>query len=139
MSPTKKRTTMTTEHKAALAAGRAQGLAVRRYLEALDRSRPRRGRRASADSLRKQLEEVEGRLRDADPLQRLHLIQQRKAVETRLAEGEGVEDISALEAAFVEAASEYGARKGIDYATWREAGVPADVLRRAGVHRGSAS
>ena len=22
-----------------------------------------------------------------------------------------------------------------DYATWREAGVPAEVLRRAGVHR----
>lgn len=126
---------MTNEHKAALAAGRAQGLAVRRYLEALERSKPRRGRRPSADNLAKQLREIEDRLRDADPLKRLHLIQQRKAIETRLATGEGGEDLSVLEAAFVEAAAEYGSRKGIDYATWREAGVPAEVLRRAGVHR----
>lgn len=128
---------MTTEHKAALAAGRAQGLAVRRYLEALERSRPRRGRRPSADSLQRQLNELEDRLRDADPLKRLHLIQQRKSLEMRLAAGDGGEDISALESAFIEAASEYGSRKGIDYATWREAGVPAEVLRRAGVHRGA--
>ena len=129
---------MTSEHKAALAAGRAQGLAVRKYLEALERSRPRRGRRPSSDSLKKQLTEIENRLRDADPLKRLHLIQQRKAIESRLSDSEGGEDISSLEDAFVRAASEYGSRKGIDYATWREIGVPADVLRRAGVHRGSA-
>ena len=129
---------MTSEHKAALAAGRAQGLAVRKYLEALERSRPRRGRRPSSDSLKKQLADIETKLRDADPLKRLHLIQQRKSIESRLVEGEGGEDISSLEGAFVQAAVEYGARKGIDYATWREAGVPADVLRRAGVHRGTA-
>ena len=128
---------MTSEHKAALAAGRAQGLAVRRYLEALERSRPKRGRRPSSDSLRKQLNEIEARLRDVDPLKRLHLIQLRKGVESRLNEGEHSEDISELEEAFVRAASEYGDRKGIDYSTWREAGVPAEVLRRAGVHRSS--
>jgi hypothetical protein len=138
MSPTKRRAAMTSEHKAALAAGRAQGLAVRKYLEALERSRPRRGRRPSSDSLKKQLADIETKLRDADPLKRLHLIQQRKSIESRLVEGEGGEDISSLEGAFVQAAVEYGARKGIDYATWREAGVPADVLRRAGVHRGTA-
>jgi hypothetical protein len=130
---------MTSEHKAALAAGRTQGLAVRRYLEALERSRPRRGRRPSPDSLQRQLAEIEGRLRDADPLKRLHLIQQRKLIETRLSAGEGAEDISEVEAAFTRSAAEYGARKGIDYATWREAGVPAEVLRRAGVHRGAGS
>jgi hypothetical protein len=128
---------MSSEHKAALAAGRAQGLAVRKYLEALERSRPRRGRRPSTDSLKKQLADIEGKLRDADPLKRLHLIQQRKSIEARLTDDEGSEDISSLEDAFVSAAVEYGARKGIDYATWREAGVPAEVLRRAGVHRGT--
>jgi hypothetical protein len=136
MAEKRKRSVMTSEHKAALAAGRAQGLAVRRYLEALERSRPRRGRRPSSESLRRQLNEIEARLREADPLKRLHLIQQRKLLESRLATGDAAEDISALEAGFVEAAAEYGARKGIDYSTWREAGVPAEVLRRAGVHRG---
>jgi hypothetical protein len=126
---------MTSEHKAALAAGRAQGLAVRRYLEALERTRPRRGRRPSTEQLERQLEEIEARLHEADPLQRLHLIQQRKTLKARLTESGDSEDISALEAAFVEAAAAYGARKGIDYSTWREAGVPAEVLRRAGIHR----
>ena len=139
MADEKKHTAMTTEHKAALAAGRAQGLAVRRYLEALERTRPRRGRRPSAESLRKQLADIEARLKEVDPLQRLHLIQKRKAIEDRLNSGSSTEDISALEKGFVSAASDYGKRKGIDYATWREAGVPAEVLRRASVHRGSGS
>ncbi len=130
---------MTTEHKAALASGRAQGLAVRRYLEALERNRPRRGRRPSSDSLRKQLSEIEEKLQDADPLKRLHLVQQRKIVEARLASGEGGEDITELEDGFVEAAAEYGSRKGIDYSTWREIGVPVDVLRRAGIQKGASS
>lgn len=130
---------MTTEHKAALAAGRAQGLAVRRYLEALERNRPRRGRRPSSDSLQRQLDDVETKLHDADPLKRLHLIQQRKSLQVRLAADDGIEDLTDLEKAFVDAAAEYGARKGIDYSTWREAGVPADVLRRAGVQRSAAS
>jgi hypothetical protein len=112
-------------------------VSLRGYLEALERSRPRRGRRPSSDSLRRQLNEIEARLRDADPLKRLHLIQQRKLLESRLANGDSTEDISSLEEGFVQAASEYGERKGIDYSTWREAGVPAEVLRRAGVHRSS--
>lgn len=128
---------MTAEHKAALAAGRAQGLAVRRYLEAIERNRPRRGRRPSADSLRKQLTEIESRLKDSDALQRLHLIQKRKSIEARLNDDDRGEDVSDLEDGFIAAAGEYGRRKGIDYATWREAGVPAEVLRRAGVHRGA--
>ena len=139
MANEKKRTSMTSEHKAALAVGRAQGLAVRRYLEALERTRPRRGRRPSAESLNKQLADIQSRLKESDPLQRLHLIQKRKEVEARINAGSSTEDISSLERGFVSAAGEYARRKGIDYATWREAGVPADVLRRAGVHRGSGS
>jgi hypothetical protein len=130
---------MTQAHKDALATGRSQGLAVRRYLEALERNRPRRGRRPSADSLAKQLKEIEARLKDADPLKRLHLIQQRKTIQSRLDEGDGSEDLSILEEGFISAAAEYGSRRAIDYSTWREAGVRADVLRRAGVHRSTSS
>jgi hypothetical protein len=129
---------MTSAHKEARAPGRAHGLAVRRYLEALELNRPRRGRRASADSLQRQLEEVESALEEADALKRLHLLQQRKNIMARLDAGEEhAGDLSELEEGFVEVAADYGARKGIDYATWREAGVPVDVLRRAGVHRGT--
>ena len=46
-------------------------------------------------------------------------------------------DLSALEADFVKAARDYGTRKGISYAAWREAGVDAAVLKRAGISRSS--
>jgi hypothetical protein len=42
---------MSDEHKAALAEGRNQGRAVRRYLEALDAHKPRRGRKRTTESM----------------------------------------------------------------------------------------
>jgi hypothetical protein len=42
-------------------------------------------------------------------------------------------DQEALAADFVKHARAYSDRKGISYATWREFGVPADVLRKAGI------
>lgn len=137
--PAKKRaakTALSSEHKDALAAGRRQGHAVRRYLVALEQNRPRRGRQVSAESLRERLEEIEAKIADADPLQRVHLIQERRNLEQRLESrsAESEDDLPDLEDAFVKVAAEYGERKGIDYATWREAGVPAEVLQRAGIH-----
>ncbi|MHB8434890.1 MAG: hypothetical protein ACYDC0_03295 [Acidimicrobiales bacterium] len=137
--PPRKRTAksaLSSEHKDALAAGRRQGHAVRRYLVALEQNKPRRGRQVSAETLQERLEEVEARIADADPLQRVHLIQERRNLEQRLSNrsDELEDDLPTLEEAFVEVAAEYGERKGIDYATWREAGVSADVLQRAGIH-----
>lgn len=39
------------------------------------------------------------------------------------------------EAAFVEVARAYSDENGIDYGTWRDAGVPARVLKLAGIER----
>ena len=136
MTPARKGSTMTVEHKEALAAGRTSGLAVRRYLEALVENKPRRGRRPSPDSLRRRLGAVEVQLAGADPLQRLHLFQERRDLQARLtAQGGNQVDLQSLEAEFIKVAREYGNRKGINYATWREAGVPAEVLRRVGIGR----
>jgi hypothetical protein len=44
-------------------------------------------------------------------------------------------DLSALEREFAKVAQAYSQRKGISYAAWRELGVPADVLKRAGIGR----
>jgi len=44
-------------------------------------------------------------------------------------------DIASLEKAFVKAAGPYSEAKGISYATWREFGVPAEVLGKAGISR----
>lgn len=126
---------MSASHKAALAEGRAQGRAVRVYLEALAASRPKRGRKRTPESIKKRLDRIEVELAEATPIQRLHLVQERMDLERELASSSETFDLSELEAAFVGAAKGYSERKGISYAAWRELGVPAAVLKRAGVPR----
>jgi hypothetical protein len=126
---------MTPQHKAALAKGREEGTAVRRYLEAVESSRPRRGRRRTATSITKRLQAIETEMATADPLTRLHLIQQKKDLSDELGRSGETEDIEALEKQFVKVARAYGERKGISYGTWRAAGVSAAVLQKAGVPR----
>ncbi|MDQ6852529.1 MAG: hypothetical protein M3046_02385, partial [Actinomycetota bacterium] len=75
------KSTMTSEHKRALAQGRNEGRAVRAYLEALDQNRPRRGRKRTPASIEKRLKAVESELADAAPLQRLQLVQERMDLE----------------------------------------------------------
>ena len=137
MPATKKRAkpTMSNEHKEALALGREQGRAVRRYLEALDLHKPKRGRKRTAESIQKQLASIEERLASADPLSRVQLIQQRMDLQAELETKGQTVDLGALEADFVKAARDYGSRKGISYAAWREAGVDAAVLKKAGIAR----
>jgi hypothetical protein len=126
---------MTPEHKAALAKGREEGLAVRRYLEALESARPRRGRRRTPASMQKKLAAIDAQLASADPLSRLHLLQEKKDLEQELASTGEEQDVSGLEKQFVKVAKSYGERKGITYSTWRAAGVSAAVLQKAGISR----
>lgn len=128
--------TMSDQHKAALATGREQGRVVRRYLEALESHRPKRGRKRTPESIATRMSTIDERLANADPLSRLHLLQERMDLERQMnTEGEGV-DLDALETEFVEAAGPYSERKGITYEAWRAAGVEPRVLKAAGIGRG---
>lgn len=135
---TKKRgpKSMSAEHKSAMEIGRAEGRAVRDYLEALRSNKPKRGRKRTAESIEKRLAAIVDELTFASAIDELKLVQERRDLEVELATlGDGGIDIEALEAAFVEVAQSYATRKGISYATWREVGVPAAVLSRAGIRR----
>jgi hypothetical protein len=134
---TRKRTPMSNEHKAALAEGRDQGRAVRRYLEALEANKPKRGRKRSPDSMKKRLDAIENELVGADPLKRLRLVQERLDLQAALEASQSSVDLEALEKEFVSAAATYSERKGISYSAWRELGVPTSVLERAGITRSS--
>ena len=126
---------MTDEHKAALAAGRAEGRAVRNYLEALRTNKPKRGRKRTPDSIKQRIAAIEAELMDADPVNELKLVQERMNLADELEHmGAGV-DMSALETDFVKVAAAYGERNGISYAAWREVGVTPAVLKRAGIRR----
>ena len=128
---------MSTAHKEAMAAGRAEGRVVKAYLDALQDQRPRRGRPRTADSIRARLSAIETELREATSLRRLQLLQERRDLEAELeSKAGGGTDLATLEAEFAKVAKTYGERKGIAYATWREMGVSADVLGRAGITRG---
>ena len=130
---------MSDSHKAALAEGRDQGRAVRRYLEALEAHKPKRGRKRTPDSVQKRLATITEKLADADALTRLHLVQERMNLETELATSDDTVDMQALEDEFVAAAGPYGARKGVTYAAWRQLGVDPAVLRKAAIKRGADS
>ncbi|MDG1366430.1 MAG: hypothetical protein P8I99_04935 [Acidimicrobiales bacterium] len=126
---------MTNEHKAALAEGRAQGRAVRAYLEAIEANKPRRGRKRTPESMKARIAKIDASIGDADAISRLHMVQDRLDLVAAIEAAEATFDIAALEDGFIAAAGSYGERKSISYAAWREVGVSADVLKRAGISR----
>lgn len=111
---------------------------MRRYLEALEEHKPRRGRKRTPDSIKRRLASVEQELYDVDPLTRLHLLQEREDLSAELARSNASDDLVVAEKAFVKVARSYGRRKGIGYGAWRAVGVPVPVLQKAGITRGKA-
>ena len=132
-----KKRVVTDEHKAAMATGRTEARAVKNYLEALEKHRPKRGRKRTPESIANRLDKIDAELETADPMRRLSLVQERRDLEQEKESLEVEVDLSGLEAAFVGAARSYGERKGISYGAWREVGVPAATLKAAGITRGA--
>jgi hypothetical protein len=131
-----KKRTMSDAHKTALAEGRNYAKVVSRYLDALEANKPKRGRKRTADSVKKRLTAVEAELKDAGGIQRLALLQERRNLEVELAGRQSVGgDIADLERDFVKVAKPYAQRKGIAYGAWREFGVSPEVLKKAGISR----
>lgn len=126
---------MTDEHKAALAAGRSEGRAVREYLEALRSNKPKRGRKRTPESISKRLDAIANEVEEADPVQELRLVQERIDLEAELAGSGQTVDMGELEAAFTKVAKSYRPRNGFSYAAWRTIGVEASVLKKAGISR----
>ena len=126
---------VTPEHKAAMAAGRVEGRAVRDYLEALRANKPKRGRKRTPDSIRKQIEAINTKLGDSDAVTSLKLISDRMHLQEELSDMGTMVDLTGLQNEFVKVAKRYGERNRITYAAWREVGVPPTVLSEAGIGR----
>lgn len=126
---------LSVEHKAAMAAGRTEGRAVREYLDALRSNKPKRGRKRTPDSIAARLQRITDELAVADAIDELRLLQERRNLQAELETMGSSVDISALEAEFVKVAKAYSQRQGIAYATWRDVGVEASVLKAAGISR----
>jgi hypothetical protein len=77
---TRRATPMSDAHKAALAKGREEGLAVRRYLEGLEAAKPKRGRKRTSDSITKRLATIEAEIPYVSALEHLHLLQSQQDI-----------------------------------------------------------
>jgi len=111
--------------------------AVRAYITLL-RGRSGGSNRALA------LEDVEARLRKvekrlasgpADPVTYVTLVQEQITLHQDLLSLANTPSEKELEMAFVMHAAEWSEAVGIGYAAWREIGVPAAVLKAAGIAR----
>jgi len=138
MATRTKKTPMSETHKEALAEGRNHARIVGHYLDALEANKPKRGRKRTPDSVKKRLAAVADELKEAGGITRLNLLQERRDLEVELATMQaGEPDLSGLEKEFVKVAKAYSAKKKISHGAWREFGVPADVLKKAGITRGA--
>ena len=125
---------MSAEHKAALAAGRRESRAIKLYLDALASRRP--GRPVTPDTLSKRIKDLEKRIAaEVNPLKAVDLRQARLDAENALEAAKGGADTASLESDFARFARSYSKRKGISYTAWREVGIPAAILKKAGITR----
>jgi len=123
---------MSQEHKDALARGRRESRAIKNYLKTIESRKP--GRPVTKESLTSRLATVNAKLEGMDdPLKRLDLLQSRLDIEEVLASVKEVANLDQIEADFVANATGYSQRKGISYTAWRRFGVPAVVLKKAGI------
>ena len=99
--------TMTQSHKDALKDGRERGQIVRRYLNAIESAKPRRGRPITPEGLRKSIEKIDANLAtEKDPLRKLDLVQSKIKKQKDLEEFESPIDMVALENEFVRVAKD---------------------------------
>ena len=138
MAATKKpaKRTVSDSHKAAMQQGRKAAAAVGAYLEALEASKPRRGRQLSPEQIEQRLADARAAVEAETGTRKLAAAQHVIDLERRLVEATiPGPDLDELEAEFVEWAPVYAENKGISYAAFRATGVPAAVLKRAGISR----
>src|SRR5688572_22826224 len=92
---------------------------VRRYLTALDASKPGRGPAKTAEMLVFRMHQIDTELLSADPVARLHLTQERIDLHAEyLRLTTGAQQLDELEKAFTRVARGYGDRHDISFSAW---------------------
>jgi hypothetical protein len=122
---------MTNSHKEALAEGRAEGRIVREYLELVEKTRPRRGRQRTSESITLRLAKIEQALITADPVLRIRLLQERMNLTSELRDKKSDLNRQEIEMQFIKVALRYSKRHQISYKAWREFGIDENVLAKA--------
>jgi hypothetical protein len=115
-------------------ARRAETKAVAAYLAALKGPRPSGSSKAKREGLLRRRAHIEQwTSEERSPIREVELIQQRLDIDAQLAQIDEAARLPELEEAFVNVAASWAKRSGITAAALGEAGVPAGVLKRAGL------
>jgi uncharacterized Ntn-hydrolase superfamily protein len=130
--------TMSADHKAKLAQGRKESRIVSKYLEAINAGKGKRGRKRTPESISMQITKLDRELESAPAIRRLELTQRRSDLVSERDRLKARMDFSGVEKEFVKVAKSYAKRTGITYGAFRSVGVPAEVLKRAGISRARA-
>lgn len=128
-----KNSSMSASHKKALANGRNEGRIIREYLEVVEATKPKRGRRRTPESITKRLTTIANELRATDPVTKVRLIQERLNLRNELASMKSKTEIALAESKFIKVARSFSNRNDITYDAWREFGVSSAVLKKAGI------
>lgn len=134
-APKAAKRTMSADHKAKLAQGRNESRVVSRYLEAISVGKGKRGRKRTPESISMQITKIDREIAAASAIRRLELTQKRSDLDSERQRLTARVDFSGVEKEFVKVAKSYANRTGISYGSFRRVGVPAEVLKRAGVGR----
>jgi hypothetical protein len=128
--------TLSAAHKRALAEGRTMSATVDRYLAAVNVPK-RRGRKVSKSTLEQRLASARVRVKSATGIDRVLAAQEVRDLQAKLSQLNSTRGVSvdSLEAEFVKIAKRFGENRGIGYGAWRDAGVSAQVLKRAAIAR----
>jgi hypothetical protein len=119
------------ERPAERGARRAETNAVAAYLNALRAPKVPARSRASLEKRRAQIEQWIAE--EQSPIRQVELIQRRLDTDAQLAQIDHAQRLPELEAAFVKVAASWCRRSRVSPAALREVGVPASVLRKAGL------
>lgn len=130
-----KKSNMSNSHKEALANGRAEGRVIREYLEIVEATKPRRGRKRTPESISRRLTLIAQELKTADPVTKVRLVQERLNLRSELAGMKSKAEVQAAEAKFVKVVKKFSDRNDITFDAWREVGVSPTVLKKAGIEQ----
>lgn len=132
-----KKRRLSPQHKAALAEGRTMSATVDRYITYINMPKTR-GRKVPLAELRRRREAARETVRTATGVAKLTAAQDARDLEARIATLEAASNGTngaKLEADFIKVAKRFGAARSVGYGAYREAGVSAVVLKKAGVAR----
>ena len=133
VSSRKKNLKMSSAHKKALANGRTEGRVIREYLEIVEATKPKRGRRRTPESITRRLTVINTELKTADAVTKVRLIQERLNLRRELSAMKSKTEIASAETKFIKVARSFSQRNDITYDAWREFGVTPTVLKKAGI------